>query len=192
MPPAEREAAAPRYRDVRFCPRCGQAYRPEDFHPDEVLFLCPACGFDFYQNPLPSAVVAIAHPERPDAVLVLKRRTPPGIGLWCLPGGFIRYGEPPEEAAAREAREETGLDADIGPVLRVGMLDYAYRGRRVCVLEVVYHARLRERPAAALRPTAESSETAFLPIGELLAAPDSLAFPEHLAVLHAFAAATLR
>ena len=59
-------------------------------------------------------------------------------------------------------------------------------------INVVYLARLREAPAAALCPTAESSETAFLPIDELLAAPASLAFPEHHAVLRAFAAATLR
>jgi len=188
LSPADGAAPLPRYRDIRYCPRCGITYRAEDFHASEYLFLCPACGFDFYQNPLPSAVVAIGHPQRPDAILVLKRGTPPAMGRWCLPGGFIRYGEAPEAAAAREAREETGLAAEIGNVLRVGMLDYRYRGRQVCVLEVVYLARLRAVPPAMLRPTPESSETAFLPIDELLAAPETMAFPEHLDVLRAYQA----
>ena len=87
------------------------------------------------------AVVALGHPERADSVLLLRRRTPPGIGRWCVPGGFIGYGERPEAAAAREVREEVGVEAEIGPVLRAGLVDYLYRGRRICILEVAYIAR---------------------------------------------------
>lgn len=184
--PGEGELPAPRYRDIRFCPRCGVAYRAQDFYPGEYLFLCSACDFDFYQNPLPSAVVVLAHPENVDTVLVIKRRTPPGIGRWCLPGGFIRYGETPDAAAAREAREEVGVAVEIGSLLRVGVLDYPYRGRRVCVLEVAFVARLACAPPTAGQVTAEASEVAFRRVGEMLDAPETMAFPEHAAVLREF------
>lgn len=51
----------------------------------------------------------LRHPER-DALLFIRRRTEPFLGLWGLPGGRMRVGEHPSRAASREITEETSLE----------------------------------------------------------------------------------
>lgn len=46
-------------------------------------------------------------------IVLIKRENPPYQGCFALPGGFVEIGETVEEAAAREAREETGLAIDL-------------------------------------------------------------------------------
>jgi 8-oxo-dGTP diphosphatase len=53
------------------------------------------------------------------SVVLIKRRYEPLKGQWSLPGGGVEIGETLEEAVAREMREETGLDVEVGPVIEV-------------------------------------------------------------------------
>jgi mutator protein MutT len=55
-------------------------------------------------------------------ILVVQRANEPSRGRWSLPGGRIEPGESAAEAAAREVREETGLDVVVGE--RLGIVDF--------------------------------------------------------------------
>ncbi len=71
---------------------------------------CPECGksIKVYRNPLPTVDIII---EREEGIVLVERKNPP-LG-WALPGGFVDLGESLEEAARREAKEETGLDVTL-------------------------------------------------------------------------------
>lgn len=58
-----------------------------------------------YDNAPSVAVLAVVRCEH---LLVIKRNTDPGKGLWALPGGYHMRGETWQEAAIREFQEETG------------------------------------------------------------------------------------
>lgn len=66
---------------------------------------CPDCGCAIQpRNPLLTVDIII---ETANGIVLVERKNPP-LG-WALPGGFVDYGETLEQAAEREALEETGL-----------------------------------------------------------------------------------
>ncbi len=48
-----------------------------------------------------------------NGIVLIKRSNPPFQGYHALPGGFVEIGEKVEDAAQREAKEETGLEIEI-------------------------------------------------------------------------------
>jgi ADP-ribose pyrophosphatase YjhB (NUDIX family) len=69
---------------------------------------CSKCAneIEIYQNPIPTVDIIIE--VKPGGIVLIKRKNPP-YG-WAIPGGFVDYGESLEDAALREAREETSLE----------------------------------------------------------------------------------
>lgn len=51
--------------------------------------------------------------------LVVRRATEPLRGEWSVPGGMLELGEKLREGIAREVKEETGLEVEVGEVLDV-------------------------------------------------------------------------
>jgi ADP-ribose pyrophosphatase YjhB (NUDIX family) len=52
-------------------------------------------------------------------VLLARRGREPSYGLWSVPGGAVRVGEGLKAAAAREIREECGIEIELTDVVEV-------------------------------------------------------------------------
>ena len=61
-----------------------------------------------FKNPFPTVDIII---ENKEGIVLIERANPP-FG-WAIPGGFVDYGESLEDAARREALEETGLSIEL-------------------------------------------------------------------------------
>lgn len=92
-----------------------------------------------YRNPTPTVDIIIE--VNGGIVLIERKNAPHG---WALPGGFVDYGESLEDAARREAEEETSLS------VRLKRQMHAYsdpaRDKRMHTLSVVFIAEAEGEP----------------------------------------------
>lgn len=80
---------------------------PKLSHLDKLSIL--ADSGKVMRNP---TLVTLIYCVRDAHVLLARRVHEPYVGYWIAPGGKIKAGESPREAASRELKEETGLIAD--------------------------------------------------------------------------------
>jgi 8-oxo-dGTP diphosphatase len=104
---------------------------------------CPSCGARIkeYKNPLPTVDIII---EINDGIVLIERGNEPRG--WALPGGFVDYGETLEEAAIREALEETSLS--ISELRLHGCYSDPARDRRRHTISTVFIAKGEGIPKA--------------------------------------------
>lgn len=97
--------------EFRFCPHCS-AEMGERSVGARLRRVCHQCGFVHFRDP----AVGVAGVVFEDGQLLLVRRGPSATrsGLWCIPCGFLDYGEDVRAGAAREVLEETGLNVAVG------------------------------------------------------------------------------
>ena len=108
-------------------------------------------------------------------ILLIQRGHDPNEGQWALPGGVVDMGEPLEEAALRELKEETGVEnVFIEQLYTFGSPHRDPRGR---VVTVVYYALIN---LAEYRIAADSDarDVRWFPVDDL----PTLAF-DHAAIL---------
>jgi 8-oxo-dGTP diphosphatase len=98
---------------------------------------------EHYRNPAPTVDIIIEL-DTGGIVLIRRKNPPPG---WALPGGFIDYGESAEDAAVREAREETSLNVRLVELLHV--YSDPNRDPRKHTMAVVFIARAHGTPLGA-------------------------------------------
>lgn len=95
---------------------------------------------------------------------------PHGRNLWALPKGHVDPGETPEQTAAREVREETGLIATL--VASLGEIRYVYqfRGQRIFKRVHFYLFRYQAGELGVLPPgpRVEVDEARWVPLAQLV------------------------
>lgn len=125
------------------------------------------------KTPLVAVDIIIELIDRPGRPIVMIERKHEPLG-WALPGGFVDIGEQVEEAAVREAAEETNLKL-ISLDALLGVYSAPERDPRGHSISLVYVASAQGEPQAM-------DDAAALQICEPSNAPTQLAF-DHAQIL---------
>jgi ADP-ribose pyrophosphatase YjhB (NUDIX family) len=117
----------------------------------------PTCSghFTWYPDPKVATGVVVSRDEE---ILLVLRDHEPAYGRWSFPSGFVDAGEIVEQAAAREVREEAGLEVAIDDLLGV----YSESGNQVIFVAYAGHV-----TGGTLAPGEEASDARFFHPDEL-------------------------
>jgi ADP-ribose pyrophosphatase YjhB (NUDIX family) len=98
------------------------------------------------RSPVPTVdiIIEVKRKNGQEGIILIKRKNPP-YG-WALPGGFVDYGESLEDAAVREAKEETSLDVRLKGQLHT--YSDPKRDPRQHTISTVYVAAAQGKPKA--------------------------------------------
>ena len=162
--------------DLGFCPRCGGHLGPcEDEgngggkRKNTHRSCCSVCGFVVYHNPFPIVDATVVDGDR---ALFVKRARAPDRGCWSLPGGYLEVGERLDAGAARELREETGIEVSPSDLTFVGT-GYAPLKGDQSIVELLFAAPVER---ATGHPVAgdDAAEVRFWTREEIAANPPEL------------------
>jgi 8-oxo-dGTP diphosphatase len=108
-------------------------------------------------------------------VMLIQRGQEPYLGMWALPGGFVRVAETLDEAARRELEEETGLHQVF--LEQLYTFGEVHRDPRERVVSVAYYA-LVKLSDHRVQAATDAREAAWFGVHEV----PSLAF-DHAGIL---------
>ena len=110
-------------------------------------------------------------------ILLVERRSDPFRGALALPGGFVDEDEGLEEAARRELSEETGVELPPGSLRQLGAYGAPGRDPRMRVVTVAFWASIEQSPDP--KEGSDAAATRMVPLADVLANPEKLAFDHH-------------
>lgn len=126
-------------KQYQYCPTCKTKLKRK-LIDGRARFFCPACNFIFWDNPKPVVSILLHDGKK---VLMLQRANEPLKGYWCLPGGYIDYGETPREAIIRETKEEVSIKlTEVGRLIGVYRIDNDPRGVNI---DIIYEGEMKSK-----------------------------------------------
>lgn len=137
----------------------------------------------------PFHLTADAVVQASGCVLLVRRGSDIGHGLWALPGGFVEPNERVYDAALRELQEETGLHllaSSMWAAFRGSVVfDHPRRSPRGRIITHAHHFDLGTMPLPEVQGADDAMQAAWVPLSQLPALEDQL-FDDHAAVLNHF------
>ncbi len=158
-----------------YCYACGEALVERHLH-NAIRLVCPACGTISYMNSKPCVAALIL---RDGHLLLTRRGIEPFYDYWDIPGGFLDYGEAPEDGLRRELQEELGLDVEIESIFGLFTDEYGEDG--VAILAILYRCTALHEPAFCADDVVEYR---WFPLDHL---PERIAFTSSQEALRALA-----
>jgi bifunctional NMN adenylyltransferase/nudix hydrolase len=122
-------------------------------------------------------------------VLMIKRRSEPGKGLWALPGGFVNANtdKSVEDAAIRELREETGIKVPSpvlrGNIVRSKVFDAVDRSARGRTITHAFYIQLPDGELPRVKGLDDAEKARWVPIAEV---KSEECFEDHYEILQHF------
>lgn len=124
-------------------------------------------------------------------VLLVKRRTFPGKGLYALPGGFFDAWQDKDQiqTALRELKEETKIDVpmkvlegSIRESMEFGDFNRSLRWR---IITRCAHIQLQDNTLPKVKGSDDAEKAFWMPLGELVKNRDKF-FEDHLSIIDTF------
>lgn len=144
----------------------------------KVIFRCPQCDAELTKDAAPLPTVDMVIYSEGCGIVLVKRRYPP-LG-WALPGGFVDYGEKVEDAAVREALEETCLHVPVSGL--VGVFSDPARDPRKHTISTVFWG--SPNNPEDIKGSDDAAEARFFRLNKL---PDQIVF-DHKQIIECFIA----
>lgn len=116
-------------------------------------------------------------------ILLVKRRTTPGKGLWALPGGFLGPTEPIKESMLRELNEETRIKVDqkvlTSSIKLSRVFDNPNRSLRGRTITHAYLLNLGWGPLPRVRGSDDAERAKWFPINTFMNKMGDQTFEDH-------------
>jgi len=106
-------------------------------------------------------------------ILLIKRRSEPGKGLWALPGGYVNANtdKSVEDAAIRELREETMIKVPApvlrGSIQRSKVFDAIDRSPRGRIITHAFYIQLPDGELPKVKGSDDAEKAKWVPIAEV-------------------------
>jgi bifunctional NMN adenylyltransferase/nudix hydrolase len=147
-----------------------------------------------YQRSWKSAPYPVKHVtvdavvEQGGHILLVRRKSEPGKGLWALPGGHLNEFERIEDGIIRELREETGIKVPVpvlkGSIVKTDVFDDPHRSTLGRVITHAAHIILtNELKLPKVKGADDADKAKWVPISELR---EDMMFDDHYAIVQFF------